>query len=180
MDDNERERLILTMRPFILNRAEKFYKKFHPPYWDRDDFVSIGWQAAVTAADSFKPEVERERYEDRRALFVSYATKRIVGAMQDVIRDNKRKSFLLRTKQKNIPVKQRDNELQNEDLKAAIKRYLSPSEYRLFVDHYFDERTFKKLAPGYGVSPSRLSQRWGEITRKLKTIPELKRYLTDE
>ena len=180
MDDNERERLILTLRPFILNRAEKFYKKFHPPYWGRDDFISIGWQAAVTAADSFKPEVERERYEDRRALFVSYATKRIVGAMQDVIRDDKRKRNLWRTKQKIVSVKQDDTELRIEDLKTTVNRYLYPSEYRLFVEHYFDERTFKELAQGYGVSPSRLSQRWGAILRKLKTIPELKRYLTDE
>lgn len=184
----EREYLLRVIRPFVIRAARRSAATFERPYLGFDDYLSIGYVAALKALDRFKPKKGLPPNEVK-ALWIGFASRHIRGAMASAMRETRRRTrhedaflppaFMDDYRGREIIPDFRSLEQQTAELRTTLQRFLTPDEFHLTDAHFFEGRTQAKIAAELGCSQTEVSFRWRAILRKLKNIPEFVAYLRD-
>ena len=87
----EREYLLRVIRPFVIRAARRSAATFERPYLGFDDYLSIGYVAALKALDRFKPKKGLPPNEVK-ALWIGFASRHIRGAMASAMRETRRRT----------------------------------------------------------------------------------------
>lgn len=173
--------MVENLLPMVRKIADAYSRRFQCPALQYDDLFAIGSLALIQAAKRFRPAEAYDNDKQAEAHFWLYAKKRVVGAMIDEFRKEKR----LRhgRPEEFVPLSDLDAEPADrrrdhgEDPAAGVIEIVKDIYNRcgaktaeFVIDYALNGVPQTVLTSRYGVSSSTVSRYWTKVSQRIKSL----------